>query len=124
MALSLQKLIARACDIEAHEVRSTLASFGPFHISVFWSFMADTFSRPRATRLSGFIGAGAGTGAIIPRPECGVVSTGFQVEGTLGRAIVDGRDEVRIHGSPVRVAARVRAEAAAPRVRLDLGVAA
>ena len=43
----------------------------------------------------------------LARPECDVVFTGFQAEGTLGRAIVDGRDEVRIHGSPVRVAARV-----------------
>jgi metallo-beta-lactamase family protein len=43
----------------------------------------------------------------LPRPECDVVFTGFQAEGTLGRAIVDGRDEVRIHGSPVRVAASV-----------------
>jgi len=163
MTLSLQRLLARACEIEAHEVRSTLASFGLvlilmgsyyilrpvrdamasdwsdaevswlwtftficstfavwlygaavarvsirrlvpsvyglfaasfglfyigtqtlqngvlldkafyvwtslfslFHISVFWSFMADTFSRPQATRLFGFIGAGASTGAII-----------------------------------------------------------
>jgi AAA family ATP:ADP antiporter len=39
--------------------------FSLFHISVFWSFMADTFSRPQATRLFGFIGAGASTGAII-----------------------------------------------------------
>jgi metallo-beta-lactamase family protein len=36
-----------------------------------------------------------------------VVFTGFQAEGTLGRAIVNGRDEVRILGTPVRVAARV-----------------
>jgi metallo-beta-lactamase family protein len=36
-----------------------------------------------------------------------VIFTGFQAQGTLGRAIVDGRDEVRILGSPVRVAARV-----------------
>ncbi|MCB1702791.1 MAG: MFS transporter, partial [Halioglobus sp.] len=27
--------------------------FSLFHISVFWSFMADTFSRPQATRLFG-----------------------------------------------------------------------
>jgi AAA family ATP:ADP antiporter len=38
--------------------------FSLFHISVFWSFMADTFSRPQATRLFGFIGAGASIGAI------------------------------------------------------------
>jgi metallo-beta-lactamase family protein len=43
----------------------------------------------------------------LARPECHIVFTGFQAEGTLGRAIVDGREEVRIHGSPVRVAARV-----------------
>jgi len=38
--------------------------FSLFHISVFWSFMADTFSKPQATRLFGFIGAGASIGAI------------------------------------------------------------
>ncbi len=43
----------------------------------------------------------------LARPECDVVFTGFQAQGTLGRAIVDGRDYVRIHGSPVKVAARV-----------------
>jgi len=43
----------------------------------------------------------------LPRPECDVIFTGFQAQGTLGRAIVDGRDPVRIHGISVRVAARV-----------------
>jgi AAA family ATP:ADP antiporter len=38
--------------------------FSLFHISVFWSFMADTFARPQATRLFGFIGAGASIGGI------------------------------------------------------------
>lgn len=38
--------------------------FSLFHISVFWSFMADTFSKGQATRLFGFIGAGASVGAI------------------------------------------------------------
>ena len=38
--------------------------FSLFHISVFWSFMAVTFSRPQATRLFGFIGAGASIGGI------------------------------------------------------------
>ena len=43
----------------------------------------------------------------LPRPECDVIFTGFQAEGTPGRAIVDGRDYVRLHGEPVRIAARV-----------------
>jgi metallo-beta-lactamase family protein len=43
----------------------------------------------------------------LARPECNVIFTGFQAVGTLGRAIVDGREVVRIHGEPVRVAAKV-----------------
>jgi AAA family ATP:ADP antiporter len=38
--------------------------FSLFHISVFWSFMADTFSHAQSTRLFAFIGAGASVGAI------------------------------------------------------------
>ncbi len=41
-----------------------ISLFSLFHVSVFWSFMADTFSKPQATRLFGFIGAGASIGAI------------------------------------------------------------
>ena len=41
-----------------------ISLFSLFHISVFWSFMADTFTKPQATRLFGFIGAGASIGAI------------------------------------------------------------
>ena len=42
-----------------------ISLFSLFHISVFWSLMADTFSRLQATRLFGFIGAGASLGAIV-----------------------------------------------------------
>lgn len=41
-----------------------ISVFSLFHISVFWSLMSDIFSRPEATRLFGFIGAGASVGAI------------------------------------------------------------
>jgi ATP:ADP antiporter, AAA family len=37
--------------------------FGLFHLSVFWSFMADTFSREQSKRLFAFIAAGASAGA-------------------------------------------------------------
>lgn len=38
--------------------------FALFHVSVFWSFMADTFSKDQAGRLFGTIGAGASLGAM------------------------------------------------------------
>ena len=41
-----------------------ISVFSLFHISVFWSLMANIFSRPQAIRLFGFIGAGASVGAI------------------------------------------------------------
>ncbi|MFV0276241.1 MAG: MFS transporter, partial [Parahaliea sp.] len=41
-----------------------ISVFSLFHISVFWSFMADIFSKPQSQRLFGFIGAGASVGAI------------------------------------------------------------
>jgi metallo-beta-lactamase family protein len=43
----------------------------------------------------------------LGRPECDIVFSGFQAQGTTGRAIVDGREVVRIHGEPIKVAARV-----------------
>ncbi|MCZ6831847.1 MAG: MFS transporter [Gammaproteobacteria bacterium] len=42
-----------------------ISVFSLFHISVFWSFMADLFSKTQAPRLFGFIGAGASTGALV-----------------------------------------------------------
>jgi AAA family ATP:ADP antiporter len=38
--------------------------FSLFHVSVFWSYMADIFSREQARRLFGFIASGASIGAI------------------------------------------------------------
>ncbi len=39
--------------------------FSLFHVSVFWSLMATRFTRVQATRLFGFIGAGASVGAMV-----------------------------------------------------------
>jgi len=41
------------------------------------------------------------------RPECHVVFTGFQARGTLGRAIVDGADRVRLLHQQIMVKAKV-----------------
>jgi AAA family ATP:ADP antiporter len=39
--------------------------FSLFHISVFWSFMSDLFSKEQAGRLFAFIAAGASAGALV-----------------------------------------------------------
>lgn len=39
--------------------------FALFHVSVFWTFMADTFNKGQAKRVFGFIGAGASAGALF-----------------------------------------------------------
>ena len=45
--------------------------------------------------------------ANLPRPECSLVFVGYQAEGTLGRAILDGAPVVEILGSPVPVRAGI-----------------
>jgi metallo-beta-lactamase family protein len=44
----------------------------------------------------------------LPHAENTLLITGYQAVGTLGRALLDGASEVRIHKSPVRVLAEVR----------------
>jgi AAA family ATP:ADP antiporter len=39
--------------------------FSLFHISVFWSFMADLFNKEQAKRLFGFIATGASVGGLV-----------------------------------------------------------
>jgi metallo-beta-lactamase family protein len=43
----------------------------------------------------------------ISRPECTVLFVGYQAAGTLGRQILDGVKNIRIHGQPYPVRARI-----------------
>src|SRR6185436_2363857 len=43
----------------------------------------------------------------LPHPENTLLITGYQAEGTLGRALLDGRKSVRIHKGDVPVLAQV-----------------
>ena len=43
----------------------------------------------------------------LPRRECGVLITGFQAQGTLGRRLVDGATRVRIFGEDIPVRATI-----------------
>jgi len=59
--------------------------------------------------------SGMGTGgrvvhhlkALLPRPECTVILAGFQAVGTPGRMLLEGVQEMKFHGSYVRVRAEV-----------------
>lgn len=42
------------------------------------------------------------------RPECTVLFVGYQAIGTLGRAIVEGADEVKLFGEPIEIRAEIR----------------
>jgi AAA family ATP:ADP antiporter len=71
--LGMQALPDRALLDKSFYVWTSL--FSLFHVSVFWSFMADLFTRVQATRLFGFIGAGASIGA-IGGPACAALLVG------------------------------------------------
>jgi AAA family ATP:ADP antiporter len=42
-----------------------ISVFSLFHISVFWSFMSDLFTKEQSNRLFGFIAVGASAGALV-----------------------------------------------------------
>jgi ATP:ADP antiporter, AAA family len=42
-----------------------ISVFALFHVSVFWSFMADLFNKDQARRLFGFIATGASVGGLV-----------------------------------------------------------
>ncbi len=43
----------------------------------------------------------------LPDPSTFVMFTGYQAEGTLGRRMIEGAEEIEIFGQPVRVNAEV-----------------
>ena len=41
------------------------------------------------------------------RPECSILFVGYQAIGTLGRAIIEGKKEVKLFGEPIEVRAKI-----------------
>ena len=59
-----------------------ISIFSLFHVSVFWSFMADIFNKEQARRLFGFIASGSSIGALIG-PLLALVLVGNVGKGNL-----------------------------------------
>ena len=103
-------------DSEARHLRASFADMPPLP-NLTLSRTGEESQRINRIRRGALIIAGSGMcngGRVlhhlkhnIERPECHVVITGFQAPGTLGRAIVDRHDTVRIHRETLRVAAQV-----------------
>ncbi|MEK9737033.1 MAG: MBL fold metallo-hydrolase RNA specificity domain-containing protein, partial [Candidatus Nanopelagicales bacterium] len=45
--------------------------------------------------------------AVLPRPECTVILAGFQAVGTPGRMLLEGAQQMKFHGSYIRVRAEI-----------------
>jgi AAA family ATP:ADP antiporter len=86
-----------------------LSVFNMFIISVFWSFMADLFSRSQAKRLFGFIAAGGSVGAAVGPAITAVLVTmvgtgtmllvsavGFGAAILVVRALVKEKERLRV----------------------------
>lgn len=103
-------------DTEAARIRSEFTSMPPLP-NLHLCRTADESRAINSIRSHAFVIAGSGMcngGRVLhhlkqnlSRPECHVVITGFQVPGTLGRAIVDREPWVRIYGDSIRIAATV-----------------
>ena len=103
-------------DAEARQARLRVGDLAPLP-NLHLCRTADESMQINRLRHGAIVIAGSGmcTGGRIvhhlkhnlSRPECDVVFTGYQAVGTLGRAIVDRRPSVRIHGSPVEVRAKI-----------------
>jgi metallo-beta-lactamase family protein len=119
MALAALRVYRRAIADNDHEIRSSAIAEGVDIIDLPNLREATTPQESRALDAGGariiISASGMGTGgrvvhhlkALLPHRETTIVLVGYQAVGTLGRALAEGTDQVKIHGSYVRVRAEI-----------------
>jgi metallo-beta-lactamase family protein len=119
MAIDATRIFTRHPDCyDAHALEMARTGGNPFAFeNLTYSRHTTDSIRINDHRAGAVIIAGSGmaTGGRIlhhmlhnlERPECSLIFCGYQSDGTLGRRLVDGADEVRIHGQTIRPRAKV-----------------
>jgi len=117
--LAALRVYRRAIADNDHEIRSSAIAEGVDIIDLPNLREATTPQESRALDTGGariiISASGMGTGgrvvhhlkALLPYRETTIVLVGYQAVGTLGRALAEGADQVKIHGSYVRVRAEI-----------------
>jgi AAA family ATP:ADP antiporter len=82
-----------------------LSVFNLFVVSVFWSFMADIYSRDQGRRLFGFITAGGSIGALIggAATSAYVIQIGFQNLFPIAAILLSLADRAQANGRGGRI---------------------
>ena len=119
MALAALGVYRRAIDDGDPEIRSAIVANGPDCIVPPHVYEATTPEESMRLDRGGkhiiVSASGMGSGgrvvhhlkALLPRPECTVILAGFQAVGTPGRLLLEGAQEMKFHGTYVRVRAEI-----------------
>lgn len=119
LAIEATKVYARHAEVYDPAARRAHEEFGsPFELPNLESCpRAEDSMRLNGLRSGAILIAGSGmcTGGRIKHhlkhhavhPGCQVLIVGFQAQGTLGRALVDGARDVQLYGEQVHIAARI-----------------
>ncbi len=119
MALAALEVYRQAIADGDSEIRSGIVAAGPDCIVPPDVHAASTPEQSMLLDRGGkhiiVSASGMGTGgrvvhhlkAVLPRPECTVILAGFQAVGTPGRMLLEGAQQIKFHGSYIRVRAEI-----------------
>jgi metallo-beta-lactamase family protein len=119
MALAALEVYRAAIERGDHEILTEIVAIGPDCITPAHVFAASTpeesMKLDRGGRHIVISASGMGSGgrvvhhlkAMLPRPECTVILAGYQAAGTPGRQLLEGAEQLKVHGRYVPVRAEI-----------------